>query len=176
MCSCVFPVLHYGFTKYVLFMATILCMLVIMTGPPGSQRRAHRNISSRQTGRPSKVSHFIFPLLPYTRSPSHTSSSHTPAPPPPPPPLPTHLLLSHLLHLLLSHLLPHTPAPPPRVQPDYVSLSFPTISSSGPNGAIIHYKCVWEEGRKGVCAISEGGSVCDGRICAIRTGDLCSQQ
>ena len=76
----------------------------------------------------------------------------------------THLLLSHLLHLLLTHLLllllthlllshllnllPHTPAPPPRVQPDYVSLSFPTISSSGPNGAIIHYKCVWEgEGR-----------------------------
>ena len=27
-----------------------------------------------------------------------------------------------------------------REQPDYVSLSFPTISSSGPNGAIIHYK------------------------------------
>ena len=27
-----------------------------------------------------------------------------------------------------------------REQPDYVSLSFPTISSSGPNGAVIHYK------------------------------------
>ena len=27
-----------------------------------------------------------------------------------------------------------------REQPDYVSLSFPTISSSGPNGAIIHYQ------------------------------------
>ena len=97
----------------------------------------------------------------------------------------THLLLSHLLlfpHTSSTPSLtpppppPLTPAPPPRVQPDYVSLSFPTISSSGPNGAIIHYKCVWEEGRKGVCAISEGGSVCDGRICAIRTGDLCSQQ
>jgi len=33
-------------------------------------------------------------------------------------------------------------------QPDYVSLSFPTISSSGPNGAIIHYMPTPETDRK----------------------------
>ena len=34
-----------------------------------------------------------------------------------------------------------------REQQDYVSLSFPTISSSGPNGAVIHYKPQLESAR-----------------------------
>ena len=154
----------------------VLCVLVVMTGPPGSQRRAHRNISCRQTGRTSKVSYFSFPLpsshkiitlthllhlLPLTPPsppPSHISSTsslsllhHLPLTPPSPPP--SHTSSSSLSHL--HHLLPYTP-PPPRVQPDYVSLSFPTISSSGPNGAIIHYKCV----REGVCVRE--------RMCTVR--------
>ena len=82
----------------------------------------------------------------------HTSTLHTSLTPPPSHPPP-------------SHLHPHTPPPShlphtPRVQPEYVSLSFPTISSSGPNGAIIHYKCVWGRGgREGVCGRRGSGGV-----------------
>lgn len=31
-----------------------------------------------------------------------------------------------------------------REQEDFISLSFATISSTGPNAAIIHYKLVWQ--------------------------------
>ena len=74
----------------------VLCVLVVMTGPPGSQRRAHRNISCRQTGRTSKVSYFSFPL-----PPSHKI-----------------ITLSHFLHLL-----PLTPPPPPPLHTSTTSQS-----------------------------------------------------
>ena len=94
MCSCVPCSIMLSQSMHSLCTSSwtqVLCVLVVMTGPPGSQRRAHRNISCRQTGRTSKVSYFSFPL-----PPSHKI-----------------ITLTHLLHLL-----PFTPPSPP---PSHIS-------------------------------------------------------
>ena len=165
-------VLHYALTKYVLIMYQFMDTSHMCVGcydwttrfpKEGSQKYQlltnWKNFESELFQLPTSfLTQDHHPHTPPPSPPSHISFTsslsllhHLPHTPPSPPP--SHTSSSSLSHL--HHLLPYTP-PPPRVQPDYVSLSFPTISSSGPNGAIIHYKCVREEGRKGVCAISEG--------------------
>ena len=147
------PVLHYALTKYALIMYQFIDTSLMCVGCYDWTTRFPKE-GSQKYQLPTNWKSFESEL--FQLPTSSLTQDHHPLTLPPPPP--SHISsTSSLSHL--HHLLPYTPPPPPRVQPDYVSLSFPTISSSGPNGAIIHYKCVWEEGRKGVC-VCEGEDVC----------------
>ena len=124
----------------------MICVLVVMTAPrflKEGSRKYQRPIDWKNCESEYMPSYFFLPLS-HTHTHTHTSSSPSHSS------ILTHSTLTSTIHL------PHTP----RVQPDYVSLSFPTISSSGPNGAIIHYKCVWGRGgREGVCGRRGSGGV-----------------